>query len=136
MTGSWPNRSWHTGVRQYFEETLYFFRLSLSRSSLDAFKERLLEVEHDQNVHGLNAYIVFGPYDIIIRAWLHTKAVESFAQQLYIQLGLDHTPDYFQVSFPKFHPSNQQKEMLERLGTIGNWLSVSKVTRSPNFSMS
>lgn len=124
MSIVWPNRSWSVCVRQHYEEALYFFRLSLSKLNLDTFKERLAQVGNNQKVRGLNAYIVFGPYDIVIRVWLPTHAVEAFAQQVYLHLGLEHTPDHFQVVFPKVEPTAQEQGHLE---ILDDWSIVKRI---------
>jgi len=63
---------WHEAVHHFFRETLYFFLLSMKGYTSYAPKE--LEGDlHALGVEGFCLYELYGPFDVLIRAWLNSE---------------------------------------------------------------
>jgi hypothetical protein len=93
----WSNKVWHHSVRQRLGEHLVYYRAKVQPFVQERISENLRKLLCDERMPSLRAFLIFGPYDLLFRGWIHPTIISSFRYKLAEALQIDTTPEHFAV---------------------------------------
>ena len=94
--GFWGHRLWHPSVHKRFKDRLVFYRAQARPFSSKRIRDGLSALIAKKKLHNLNAFVIFGPYDLLLRGWLHTSVIPQLEYMLAGELGI-RVPESFLV---------------------------------------
>lgn len=65
--------NWHPLVHKYYQESLYFYLVRLVNTRSPSISEQAATLLRTAGVRNVCQYAVYGPSDILIRAWVNAK---------------------------------------------------------------
>jgi hypothetical protein len=83
----WENKFWHHKVHERLGETLYYYLVRVRPFDESQINERMGKLLSTLRLGSVRVFPIFGQWDILIRAWLHPTAVNSFQTELNLQLA-------------------------------------------------
>lgn len=73
----WHNHVWNYQVHQRFGESLYYFLVDLKPVEMRTLRAHLESFILEKELGGLRVFVLFGEYDLMIRAWLHPSVAHQ-----------------------------------------------------------
>jgi hypothetical protein len=89
QTEPFHNYIWHYEAHKYLKEKLRYFLLALSPYNADGLDKSLQRLAKEKNISGLRAYRVFGPHDLMIRAWMHDETFHNMEKWFYEYISIE-----------------------------------------------
>jgi hypothetical protein len=83
-----PRLVWHPQVHQHFGERCVFFVIRLREQKLEESMAEMERLLGDANVGTYSIYVLYGNYDVLIRAWTTAPARERLERLLDSRVGL------------------------------------------------
>lgn len=87
MNKSWSNIEWHYEVHRRLGEELVFFLVQVRPFVSQNIIETLEDILEKKQLESVRVFEVFGPNDLLIRAWLHSSVKSDFQSHLQDALG-------------------------------------------------
>lgn len=89
---------WHHSVHERLGEHLVYYRTKAGTPiKLTVVADRLRALLEAEHLPSVRAFMIFGPYDLLFRAWMHPNIISSFRYKLAEALGVDTSPQHFAV---------------------------------------
>ena len=85
----WGHRLWHPAVHREFEDKLVFYRAHARPFSAETIKQQLETFTSKNELRNLVAFVTFGHYDLMMRAWVHKNVIHSVEHGIASCLGVD-----------------------------------------------
>jgi hypothetical protein len=78
----WDDKFWHCRVHQRLGETLTYYIVRVRPLNSEEVVRRLQDLLVKRRLGSVRVFPVFGAYDFIIRAWLHSGVFTDFSMEL------------------------------------------------------
>jgi hypothetical protein len=84
----WDNKAWHYLLHERFGEVLFYYLVRIRPFNREKAKEQLEHLLKERHLGSVRIFPIFGPYDLLIRAWLHPSIETQF--RTWVQDTLQH----------------------------------------------
>lgn len=74
----WGNKVWHYHVHQRLGEVLFYYLARVRPFNIEEIKSRIHSLLIEKRLGSVRVFPIFGPYDLLIRAWLHPSIETEF----------------------------------------------------------
>ena len=78
---------WHEAVHRRLGEVLYYFFVKVNLNNPNRIKAQFDRLIADKKLSSVRIFEVFGTYDLIIRAWVHSSKAQEFRKWIQDALG-------------------------------------------------
>jgi hypothetical protein len=78
----WDHRRWHHRVHKRLNEHLYYYLASVRPFEQAEVRRSIKALVHDHHLGSVRAFQLVGPYDLLVRAWLHPTLAHDFRDVL------------------------------------------------------
>jgi hypothetical protein len=78
----WENKVWHHLVHKKLGEVLFYYLVRVRPFNLKSTIANLEQLFKEKRLGSIRVFLIFGPYDLLIRAWLHPSIEPEFREWL------------------------------------------------------
>jgi len=91
---NWEGKGWHYLVHMRLGEVLFYYLVRIRPFDLNETAKRMRELLAEKRLGSVRVFPIFGPYDLLIRAWLHPSVETEFRE------WLEHRVENYRVVHP------------------------------------
>src|ERR1700730_183963 len=78
----WSTHAWHHSVHELLGETLHYYLVRVRPFDARDVSKRLGQLVQQQKIGSIRVFKLFGPYDLLVRTWLHPTVAAHFHESL------------------------------------------------------
>jgi len=82
----WEDKVWHRAVHERLGEALFYYLARVRPFDPQTVIENLKRLLVEKRLGSVRVFVIFGPYDLLIRAWLHPSVAKDFPSWLDVAL--------------------------------------------------
>jgi hypothetical protein len=79
---NWEGKGWHYSVHMRLGEVLFYYLVRIRPFDLSGTAKTIDELLAEKRLGSVRVFPIFGPYDLLIRAWLHPSVETEFRESL------------------------------------------------------